>query len=301
MQALQFRLNDVSFYYKDKNGSAFAPAEYTGLIAVTLPPEGVSIEAKIRLIPLAQMKQREEAQRYTILEHISVDISPGIEIEVKNSNHSLLLSVFRPIMVQRLREALERTLTEQIRWLIGWIDGMIWDMNRRREVFADAGAGMWFSIVGAVMSEVGRMRRAGSDRKRVSWTATASGIIIEQTPAPGTIGTPSRAPVARIAMGAEPQILSGEKHGPLGTASSSLNDRLQNALGNAADMAVDAGVIAERSDQGGVEVEAMDIRQQTHAAIEQGRRQVQSFKESVGAKAKRERSRQGWRSGAFDF
>ncbi|TFK71394.1 hypothetical protein BDN72DRAFT_887648 [Pluteus cervinus] len=294
IQALQLQLNDVSFYYKDKTAPTFSPSEYTGLIAATLPPEGITIELKIRLIPATHMKEREEAHRYTVLEHVSVNISQDIDIEVKNSNHSLLLSVFKPIMVLRLKDALERTLTEQIRWLVGWIDGIAWDIGRRREVFEDAGASVWGSLVGAIMSEFGRMRRIEGGRQRVGWTATGSGVIVEQTPAPGRFSGAQS--ITRLAMGAEPQILSGEKRGPLGTGSGSLEERFRAV----------AGIVEETEGEGVVQVaERLEVGvvglRRARGVVEDTKRQVQGFRQSVAIKAKREKAREGWKSTAFDF
>ncbi|KAF8645354.1 hypothetical protein AX16_007857 [Volvariella volvacea WC 439] len=303
IQALQLQLDDVSFYYRDKNAATVSPAEYTGLVAATLPPQGVTVDLRIRLIPTTHMKQREEAQRYTVLEHVSVDISQDIGIDVKKSNHSLLLSVFKPIMVLRLRDALERSLTEQIRWLVGWIDGIAWDIGKRREVFEDAGVGLWASIVGAIMSEVGRMRRGGRKRGEVEWHATGTGLIVEHQPALSRqiqpqVG-PAPAPATGIqnmcafAVGAEPQILPGSKRGPLGTCSESLSSRLHAAMGDAEVTIEEIGT--------GIGEGVAEARGRAQGLVSESKRQVEGFRKTVELKARRERSVEGWRSSAFDM
>ncbi|TFK35889.1 hypothetical protein BDQ12DRAFT_634780 [Crucibulum laeve] len=297
VQALQLTLDDVSFWYKDKTATV-GPAEFTGLMGLTLPKKGVDVDLKLRLIPSTTTgaKSRHALKHFNVLEHVSVSISEDVALDVKDSNHTVLVTLFKPIMVMRLREALEKTLTEQLRALIEWADGVAYDVGRRREVFEDTGVRGGAGLVAAIWSEIGRLQRESREEgTEVGWRATGTGLVVEQN-----LGEEGK---AQLAMGAEPQILSGEKRGPMGTGSVPLRDRLVRA-GEEVGVDVSAVTDMDVDVQGGVDAAkgvASEIAQRTQGAFKEGQKQVQSFKKSVDGKAKLEKSRDGWESAAFDF
>lgn len=191
---------------------------------------------------------------------------------MKESNHSVLMTLFKPIMVMRLKDALERTLSEELRGAVDWVDGVAWDVAKRREVFEDAGLGGGGSFMAALWSELGRLQRTGSEG--VGWRATGTGLIVEQKGE----GVGSTA----FAMGAEPQILSGEKRGPLGTGSESLK------------MDVDTS-------PAGIREVLEDVEGQAKGMVKEGKRQAVGFRRSVEKKKEKEMGTKGWQSACFDF
>ncbi|KAJ7262760.1 hypothetical protein B0H12DRAFT_1321788 [Mycena haematopus] len=258
LQAVQLALQDVSFYYKDKTAT-MPPSEYTGLLGLTLPPQGIDVDIKIRLIPSAA--ERLQQRRYHIIERLDVSIADTVDVQVRDSNHALLLAVFKPIFNMRFREALGRTLGEQMRGALEWADGVGWDVGRRAEVFGDAGV------------EPG---------EEGGWRATGTGVVVEEKEQGGG---------AKFAMGAEPQVLGGEKRGPVGTASESLESRLKGVV---------EGVQGQTGDVGKAAEAATDVGKQMQGALKEGKRQVSSFQRSVEEKSARERQTEGWKSAAFD-
>ncbi|KAJ7303110.1 hypothetical protein DFH08DRAFT_722237, partial [Mycena albidolilacea] len=78
-------------------------------------------------------------------------------------------------------DALGQSLAKQLHTGLDWLEGVVWDVGQHMEVSSDAGLGRVTALTAAVWSEVGRLTRE------------------RQT--------------GKFAMGAEPQILSGEKHG----------------------------------------------------------------------------------------
>lgn len=258
LQALQLTLKEVSFFYKDKTVT-IGPSDFRGIMEFNLPTQGLDVDFKFRLIPNTPLglKERERRRRFFIVERVDARLSDNITFEVKQSNHPILASVFKPILVMRFREALERTLEEQIRALFDLADGLAFDTYKRAEVFEDTGLGRGPAIAAGIWSEIGRLRKLEGGLL-AGWKATSTGIIKE--------GLPGE---AKLAMGAEPQILSGAKRGPLGTHSVP---------------------IAERS-----EVQA--VSQSVHEGVEE----VQSFKVAVQKKTEVERRRPGWQSHSFDF
>ncbi|KAG6916006.1 hypothetical protein DXG01_008858 [Tephrocybe rancida] len=301
VDAVQLALKDVSFWYKDLNASSLAPASFSGLLALTLPPQGISLDIKVRLIPAtipsSSPDSRSARGHFHVVEHVHVGISEDVHLEVKESNHGVLLAMFKPIFVLRLRDALEKTLAGQVRAAIEWADAVAYDVGKRREVFEDTGAvGGGAAFLAAIWSEVGRLRRESAQAGTgVEWRATGTGVVVEQ--GHGDV---------QFAMGAEPQILSGDKRGPLGTASEPLGKRVgaivQDATG------VDVSEVAEQAQDMDVDSAQTQVKQttghvkgQAQSLIKDGQKKVQTFHKSVEAKKAQEEKKQGWKSTAFDI
>ncbi|TRM66694.1 hypothetical protein BD626DRAFT_483536 [Schizophyllum amplum] len=257
MQALQLAFKDMSFWYKSKDTS-LGPSEFSGLMAT---------------------EAREARKGFHVIESVNVHVDEGVTLEVRDSNHAILFNVFKPVFLMRFRDALERTLTGQIRGMLTWADGLAFDVSKRAEVFGDAGLGTGAAYAGAVWSEIGRMRRAESS---TAMRVTGTGFIIDSDG-------------GSLAVGAEPQILSGDKHGPLATASDSLKDRARDAVGKAKDE-----VEARTGTEMDVDVDVEGAKNKAQSLLEEGKQQWQSFQQTVEQKAEQEKKKDGWKSSAFD-
>jgi hypothetical protein len=293
IQAVQMTLNEVSFWYKDKTRGSIGPGEFTGLLHFDLPEKGLDLDLKLRLIP-ATVKgphSRENMKHFNVIEKVEVSLADDIGLEVRDSNHSILVTLFKPVMIMRLREALERTLTEQVRAVVEWTDGVAFDIAKRKEVFQDTGLGGGGSLMAAIWSEAGRIRREGREKGELGIHATGTGLVVEQQLYSKDGREAGR---TEFAMGAEPQILSGEKHGPLGTASTPLKARVEE-MGAEVGMPVLGTEVAQGGDVVG------EARQRVRGAVKEGKRQFSSFKRSVEEKTELEKRRSGWQSAAFDF
>ncbi|KAG6810174.1 hypothetical protein H0H92_013012 [Tricholoma furcatifolium] len=300
VDAVQLSLKDVSFWYKDLDASMLSPASFSGLLALSLPPQGITLDVKVRLIPstipASSPDSRHSKGHYHVVEHVNVSISEDVSLEVKESNHGVLLAMFKPIFILRLRDALERALAGQVRAAIEWADAVAYDVGRRQEVFKDTGAlGGGAAFLAAIWSEVGRLRRESSESgSGVEWRATGTGVVVEQ--GNGNV---------QFAMGAEPQILSGEKKGPLGTASEPLGQRVEAIVQDAT--GVDMRNVAEearRVDAGAAKAQvqqtAGQTKDQVKGLVKDGQKKVQSFHKAVKEKKSQEEKNKGWRSVAFD-
>ncbi|KAF8888404.1 hypothetical protein CPB84DRAFT_1786289 [Gymnopilus junonius] len=306
IQALQLVLKDVSFWYKDKNASAISPSEFTGLMALKLPEKGVDVDIKIRLIPehTKGPESREMKNHFNVIERAQVTISDELDLEVRESNHAVFATVFKPVMVSRLKEALEKVLSEQIRDLVDYADGVAWDVKKRRQVFEDTGLGGGGSLMAALWSEIGRLEREGGG---VEFKATGTGVVIEKTLREGDEGEKKQQ--AALAMGAEPQILSGEKRGPLGTGSESLKKKMDRIVAQElgvspedieAQMDVDVAASAGGVRATGREL-AAELEEGAKDLAKEGKKQIDTFRRSVERKKGLEMGRDGWQSAAFDM
>ncbi len=272
LQALQLALDDVSFWYRDKT-AGLGPKEFTGLMTVTLPEKGIDVDMKLKLIP-ANVRgpySRETLKHFNTIEKLEVKISDEVGLDVKESDHPIMLTLFKPLIMARLLVALERALAEQLRAIIDWFDATAYDISNRMVVFEDAGLSKGNALTAAIWSELGRIQREGIlGRGEMGVHVTGAGVVVERY----EYTESGEKKKASFAMGAEPQILSGEKRGPIGTGSESLREEM--AL---------AG-----------EVTGAELMRKKEEAC----RQVQSFKRSVEVKGRGEMRRSGWQSDAFN-
>lgn len=270
LRAIQLSLRDISFFYKD-NSSTVGPNIFTGIMQFNLPTQGLDVDFKFRLIPNTEegLAERERCKRFFKIERADVRLADDIKFDIKESNHPIIASVFKPVLVHRFRDAIERTLEEHIRSVFDFSDAIAFDVSKRSEVFADTGLGPSASLAAAIWSEIGHLRKLEGG-VLTGWKATTTGIVKE-----GREGEPS------IAMGAEPQIIPGEKHGPLGYGSEPLAERISG---------IEASVLAERR----------RVAERIKEVGQEGRERVQTFKESVQHKAAEEKKSVGWESAAFD-
>ena len=248
-----------------------------------LPAKGVEVDIKVRLIPstVTGKESRTVRKHFHVVEHVAFKISEDMSISVEESNHAVLVTLFKPVMVARLREALEKTLRGQLRGMVEWVDGIAFDVSKHREVFEDAGLGGDSSLVAALWNEVGRLQRESEDELRLR--AMSTGVVLEHR-------HEGEEEKGLFAMGAEPQILSGGKRGPLGTGSTSVKEQLRAA---GEEMEVDVGKI--EADTGrGVRHVGEDVLGEVKGAVREGKRQLSNLgRVCIGRVSMRRRRRVG--------
>lgn len=288
IQALQLQLKEVSFYYLDKTATV-GPAEYKGIVEVTLPPQGIDVDVKLRLIPSTPegLKAREKKGGHYNVERVEVKISEDVTFAMKESNHGILLSVFKPVLNTKLREGLATMLREQIQASIEAVDSILWDVGSRAEVFRDAGLSSGPALTAAFWSELGRMQRQGGNGLFGGWRATGTGVVKD-------VGAN-----ARFAMGAEPQVLRPEQKGPKGTLSKPIVERVKETTEEAGvdtgAMDVDSGTVESGKEQ------AKGAVQSAKEGAREGLKAVRTFEGLVERKREEEEERSGWQSRAFDI
>ncbi|KAH9987185.1 hypothetical protein BJV77DRAFT_1070649 [Russula vinacea] len=201
-EGVQLKLNQLSFYYHDLTATV-GPKEFTGLAEITLPAEGIDVDIKVRTIPntTAGLAERAERKRFLRIDHVEVHVSDNADVRVTESNHPVLLTV----------DDVER----EIQSAIDGVDELVWDTIARAEVFEDAGLACGPALATAWWSELGRLRRTQGGLSS-GWHTTGSGIVRDGGD-------------ARVALGAEPQVLGSDKHGPKGTSAQPLKERARDA------------------------------------------------------------------------
>ncbi len=229
------------------------------------------------------LKEREQKKGFQDIQRVEVKISDEMDLTIRESNHQVLASVLKPIIVSRLRDTLQIVLAENIRGALEWTDTVAWDVGNRAEVFADAGLSRGPSLVAGFWSELGKLSK-GEGGLFKGWQATGTGLIKDH----GNVRSD-----ATFAMGAEPQVLSGDKHGPKATFSKSVRETAQETLPEGMEVDVEQSVK-------GVGESAKDAVSEAKETVKDAVGKVKSFKESVREKAEEESRRPGWESRAFD-
>jgi len=195
--------------------------------------------------------------------------------------------------MSRFRDALARTLAEQLRTVLKDCDALAWDVKSRSEVFADTGLSTGPAMIAAVWSEIGNIIRRSD---RFGWHATGTGIVKRADVDDGSEGQR-----ASFAMGAEPQILSGEKRGPLGTGSEPLALKAQRIGERVKEQG--QGLANQMDVEGVAAMAATDVsqmKQQAKDMLAHGKHTIQSFSRAAELKAEEEKKTPGWQTKAFD-
>lgn len=264
---VQMQLREVSFWYSDP--SLPVASQVSGLMDITIPPKGVDISASLGLIPTASGRHRRERHGgFHKISNVSVTLSDDTSIGLRKTNHPVLISTFKPIVKKRLISTIEQVLAEKIKMVLEMIDGIAWDTHLRAEVFADAGlTGTVPKYIAGFVSEMGKLRKQPGLLS--GWKATGIGLV-KDDPRDDVV----------LAVGAGPQVISGDKHGPRNTASST----------NAAQAKVDS-----------VKSQAPGGKSTKADAAKSAVAQAKSFAQTVQSKAEEEKQHPGWRSKAFDL
>jgi len=264
---------------------------------------GSSLTNKPVPMPLTASRtvsQRSLYRAFHVIERLDVRITDDFEIDISESNHAIMVAMFKPIMTLRLKSALEGFVAEQLRTTLEGLDRIAYDVSERAEIFKDTGLGSGAAMGAAIWSEIGRMRRTGlglhSSKGYTDWQATGTGLVGQERKVDPETGE-DKAGELQFAMGAEPQILSGDKRGPAGTASESLSKRLKSATGQALD---DTGIDVD-ADALPTPMDSQQVVDQAKQTFEEAKKQAKSFRDTVIFKADVEKKRDGWQSPAFDL
>lgn len=285
IKGVSMDLKEVSFWYHDP--SLKLASKLTGLMDISIPPRGVDVHITFGLLPTQSgSAKRQRRGRFHEIKDVRVRLNSATGINLKQTNHQIVATTFKSMIRGRIMEQIESLLAQQIRLVLETMDSIAFDIYRRSGVFADAG----ISVTGpkyaaAIMSELGELKKRPGPFS--GWTLTSVGVVKDDP----------RSDVA-FAVGAAPQIISGDKHGPR-TGTSSINNAINETTGQTTQSAQD--VSGAQSYQGGVTT-AKEVAQDVKSnAAQTATAKAKSFKDTVSAKAAEEEKRDGWRSSAFDL
>ncbi|QPC77068.1 hypothetical protein HYE68_007820 [Fusarium pseudograminearum] len=121
---IQMDLRDVSFHVKRKQG--FPSLTDTGVADIVLPGDGFSFKMKV------STAEKKDRQNYFKVEKVDVDFAK-IQIKVKKSNHKLLFSILKPIMLKVIRAPLQKAVEKAIKDQCNKLDQLCYQVKQEAE------------------------------------------------------------------------------------------------------------------------------------------------------------------------
>ncbi|KAH8826689.1 hypothetical protein DL96DRAFT_1209672 [Flagelloscypha sp. PMI_526] len=312
-QGISAEIDKVSFWYRDKTAAYGRPSDYSGRICnFDIPPEGLDLDMQFRLIPAnpgtSTSPERERRKAFHIVDNVSVTLVEGemMDFDIEDCNHTVLLSLFKPMFVTRLRQALERTLSYLLWAMFEAVDSAAWEIFTMTKEYLWRGMGLGPSVQAALAEEWDHLKQATEDHgeDKPGTTFTSSGIIIR------LIDPPTKLPYA-FALGSEPQILGPEKKGPGAAAAVNVGGATMNGTATA----TPAPLLAPPpmspgstfgSMLGSLSAYAMGSRATTPVNEAENKFEVPkkvqlTFRKAIEEKAEQEKRRKGWESEAFNM
>lgn len=113
----QMDLKDVAYYIKKKQG--FPSITDKGVMDIFLGGEGFSFKIA------ARNAQKSDRTHFVVVDKVDVTVK-NLSIKVKQSNHKLLFSIAKPLLLKAMRPAIQKVLEKQIKDSFEKADTFAW-------------------------------------------------------------------------------------------------------------------------------------------------------------------------------
>ncbi|KAF2873840.1 hypothetical protein BDV95DRAFT_489392 [Massariosphaeria phaeospora] len=120
VSGVQMDLRDVSYYVKRKQG--FPSITDKGVMDIFMGGSGFSFKVEM------ETADKSDKIHYFKINKVSTDIK-NLQIKVKQSNHKLLFSLFKPLLLKVMRPVIQRVLEKQIKDSVNQLDEIIYDIK----------------------------------------------------------------------------------------------------------------------------------------------------------------------------
>ncbi|KAF2746134.1 hypothetical protein M011DRAFT_468994 [Sporormia fimetaria CBS 119925] len=120
VSGIQMDLRDVSYYVKRKQG--FPSVTDKGVMDVFMGGSGFSFKVEM------ETADKQDRIHYFKINKVTTDIK-NLSIKIKKSNHKLLFSMFKPLLLKVMRPVIQRVLEKQIKDSVNQLDGIIYDIK----------------------------------------------------------------------------------------------------------------------------------------------------------------------------
>jgi len=129
VSGVQMDLRDVSYYVKRKQG--FPSITDKGVMDVFMGGTGFSFKVEM------ETADKDDHVHYFKINKVSTDIK-NLRIKVKKSNHKLLFSLFKPLLLKVMRPVIQRVLEKKIKDSVNELDAMFFDIKKEADRAAEA-------------------------------------------------------------------------------------------------------------------------------------------------------------------
>ncbi|CAK1361887.1 hypotheticalsprotein [Cercospora beticola] len=118
---IQMDLRDVAYYVKKKQG--FPSITDKGVLDIFLGGTGLSFKVAM------ETADKKDRSHFFKINTINVDVK-NVNIKVKQSNHKLLFSLFKPVLLKVLRPVIQKVVEKQVRDSVQQLDGLLWEVKQ---------------------------------------------------------------------------------------------------------------------------------------------------------------------------
>ncbi|KAF2087834.1 hypothetical protein K490DRAFT_73335 [Saccharata proteae CBS 121410] len=124
VSGVQCDLRDVSYYVKKKSG--FPAITDKGVVDVFLGGDGFSFKIA------GETADKTDRQNFFKITKVDVDVK-NLKLKVKQSNHKLLFSLVKPILLKTMRPVIQKVLEKQIKDTFNQVDQILYSVNQEAE------------------------------------------------------------------------------------------------------------------------------------------------------------------------
>lgn len=124
VSGVQMDLRDVSYYVKRKQG--FPSVTDKGVMDVFMGGSGFSFKVEM------ETADKDDKIHYFKVNKVTTDVK-NLAIKVKQSNHKLLFSMFKPLLLKVMRPVIQRVLEKQIKDSVNQLDSILFDIKKEAD------------------------------------------------------------------------------------------------------------------------------------------------------------------------
>ncbi|KAI1410625.1 hypothetical protein F5Y13DRAFT_202096 [Hypoxylon sp. FL1857] len=121
---VQMDLRDVSFYVKRKHG--FPSITDTGVANIRMAGDGFCFRLKL------SSADEKDRQHFFKIDKVDVDVK-NLQIKLVKSNHKILFSLFKPLMLKVLRPAIQKTAEKQLKEQFNKLDQLLFQIKQEAD------------------------------------------------------------------------------------------------------------------------------------------------------------------------
>ncbi|KAI2636559.1 hypothetical protein GGS26DRAFT_549574 [Hypomontagnella submonticulosa] len=121
---VQMDLRDVSFYVKRKQG--FPSITDTGVANIKMAGDGFCFRLKL------STADDKDSQHFFKIDKVDVDVK-NLQIKLVKSNHKILFSLFKPMMLKVLRPAIQKTAEKQLKDQFNQFDQLLYQIKQEAD------------------------------------------------------------------------------------------------------------------------------------------------------------------------
>ncbi|OTA95668.1 hypothetical protein M434DRAFT_393516 [Hypoxylon sp. CO27-5] len=125
---IQMDLRDVSFYVKRKHG--FPSITDTGVANITMGGDGFCFRLKL------STADDKDKQHFFKIDKVDVDVK-NLKIKLVKSNHKILFSLFKPLMLKVLRPVIQKTAEKQLKDQFNKFDQLLYQIKQEADRAVD--------------------------------------------------------------------------------------------------------------------------------------------------------------------